>query len=49
MDNGHDAPRYNAFLHELANIDSMIIVKEKNGIKYFTWITIDELKILLEI
>lgn len=45
----HDADRYNAFLHQLANDEHFIIVKEINGTKYFTWISVNGLKALLGI
>ena len=45
----HSAPRYQAFLHNLAALKSFVIVKEVDGVKYFKWLSIDELKALLGI
>jgi len=45
----HDAPRYHAFLDNLAPIKNFIIVKEVDGVKYFRWLTIPQLKVLLGI
>ena len=45
----HDAPRYNAFLSNLGPVKSLIIVKEVDGVKYFKWLSILELRALLGI
>lgn len=47
MADSHLVPRYNAFLTELAQPKSFIIVKEVSGVKYFKWLSISELKTLL--
>ncbi|MBU1095845.1 MAG: hypothetical protein KKB34_05125 [Bacteroidetes bacterium] len=47
MTTNHSAPRYKAFFEELGPIKSFIIVKEVDGLKYFKWLSIDDLKILL--
>jgi len=49
MAESHLEPRYKAFLTQLAQSKSMVIVKEQNGVKYFKWLTIDQLKVLLGI
>ena len=43
----NDVARYEAFLHQLANNGSMIIVRELNGVKFFQWISLKQLKLEL--
>lgn len=49
MADEQNRPKYNAFIDKLGPVGSLIIVKEIDGIKYFSWITILELKAKLGI
>ena len=44
-----DRTKYLAFLSELNPVGSLISVKERDGVKYFKWITINQLKAMLGI
>ena len=49
MAHSADRHKYKAFIDNLGSVGSLIIVKEIDGIKYFAWITILQLKAKLGI